>query len=68
MTQPTNIVAKKKSKSAQFLHYPDFASGASDFDKSSNAGASGNFLNESVNDGDLTTYDYVDLRKSMTSK
>lgn len=68
MAAPTNIVYKGKSNVVQFNHYPTMVSGVSDFDRASNATAVGNFLNGAVNDGDFTTYDYVDLRKSVTKK
>lgn len=65
---PTNIVTKERNTSIQFVHYPGLVTGASDFDRASNAAASGNFLNGGANDGDQTTYDYVDLRASMVQK
>lgn len=65
---PTNIVTKERNTSIQFIHYPGLVAGASDFDRASNANAVGNFLNGAVNNGDQTTYDYVDLRNSMTQK
>lgn len=65
MVQPANIITKEKSSSIQLVHYPTLVAGASDFDRTSNANAKGNFLNGTVNAGDQSSYDYVDLRKSL---
>lgn len=65
---PTNTVTKERNTSIQFIHYPGLVAGASDFDQVSNAAALGNFLNGAANNGDQTTYDYVDLQRSMKQK
>ncbi len=65
---PTNTVTKARNTSIQFVHYPSIVAGASDFDQVSNPSAPGNFLDGTSNNGDQTTYDYVDLSRSMKQK
>lgn len=66
-TPPANIVYTHKDWAAQFIHYSGLVPGASDFNKAVNPKARGNFLNGAVNPGDQTTFDYIDLSRSLKS-
>lgn len=66
-TPPTNVVFAQKDHAVQFSHYPGTVAGVSDFDQATNVNARGDFLNGATNNGDQTTFDYVDLKKSLLS-